>query len=191
MKKTIITIILLAISIAAASAKTTMDLDSIFANTLAFQARLDTAVYIANPVYCPINNDPHIGNTYKMYRDAIKCYTMIKNHTMKKKLIPEVLKCTAEYYEPYFASLLKDTIQEVHYYKPIHIKTYQIIDSYDMVIDGERSHYTLEIPQYEVKDHDNLTSGHWYGIKAVRPDGTKFISSELIWYRTNLYTRDY
>lgn len=190
MKKTIITIILLAISIAAASAKTVHNLDSIFANTLAFQSRLDTAVYIANPIYYPINNDTYIGNTYKMYKDAIKCYTMIKNHTMKSKLIPEVLKSVTEYYEPYFASLLADTIQEVqNYAEPQYTKYYKTVDSYSMVIDGERHSYTIEEPRYDVKYHDNITAGHWYSLKEVRADGTKFNSKELTFYRDLLYNR--
>lgn len=190
MKKIIITIILLVLSIAAASAKTVQNLDSIFANTLAFQARLDTAVYIANPIYYPINNDPYIGNTYKMYKDAIKCYNMIKHNKMKKSQIPEVLKCTTEYYEPYFASLLADTIQEVQYYaEPQYIEYSNTIARYNMVIDGTRHSYTLEVPQHDVKYHDNIKSGNWYSLKAVRADGTKFNSKELTFYRDNLYNR--
>lgn len=104
--KKIITLIILALSLVVTpvSAKSYPDaeIDSIFANTLAFQHRLDTAV-------CT-----YIGASVR-YKTAITRYNLIKQHKINKKDIPTVLKDISENYEPMFAYFLDGPVLEIPY----------------------------------------------------------------------------
>lgn len=104
--KKIITLIILVLSLittpVSAKSYTDAQLDSIFANTLAFQHRLDTAVC------CFVIAASH-------YKTAINCYNLIKQHKMNKKDIPAVIKDISEHYEPTFAYFLDGPVLEAPY----------------------------------------------------------------------------
>lgn len=176
--KKIITFIVLVLSLVttpvSAKSYTDAEIDSIFANTLAFQHRLDTAVYT------------YVGIA-KRYKDAITCYNLIKQHKMNKKDISAVLKDISENYEPSFAEILNDTNKTIRYHEPIYKKHYTIEDSYTVDIDGVSHTVVIKTPHYNRIDHNEPDPWSWYNLYAVRADGTKFLSQQMLLCRHTLY----
>ena len=190
MKKIIAIIIFLIFSAISAAAKPEMNLDSIFANTLAFKARLDTAIYVVSPYYYPINDDRYIGNTYKMYRDAIKCYEMIKDNKMKKKQISEVIDCISKYYEPYFASLLAKPVKEIPHFGPTTVKPYEV-NTYSITIDAPIKYYILEKPEPNTVYVPPVICKTWYNVKTIKLDGIRIDPSTILQFRKYYTSSEY